>query len=201
VLSSERRYHLGGIKPSRRVECENVWGERGDSAPPGFTRQILSLNPAPDCKADQGMHSADSAKVLENPQPRSNETPDATRLKRKGAINSMAFDFDPTDLPQWLRWPALPSVPLCPGLPGSPLSRGVRAENVQPRRRAYALSSGKGLARGRGCRLHLQRRFLMPPPVAVRSQQGPGRYRTCAPACKAARRLIVGSRPRKAYGV
>jgi hypothetical protein len=50
------------------------------------------------------MHSADSAKVLENPQPRSNETPDATGLKRKGAINSMAFDFDPTDLPQWLRW-------------------------------------------------------------------------------------------------
>jgi len=43
--------------------------------------------------------------------------PDATRIKRKGEINSMAFDFDPKALPEWLRLPALPPAPSLPPLP------------------------------------------------------------------------------------
>lgn len=51
-----------------RIGAENYLVRKGDSDPNGFTRQILSLNPATDSKADQGIHSADSGKVLQNPQ-------------------------------------------------------------------------------------------------------------------------------------
>ena len=56
------------------------WCERGDMNPHGFTRQILSLNLATDSKADQSLTSADSGKVLQNPQPRRNNL----EPKRKG---------------------------------------------------------------------------------------------------------------------
>jgi len=51
----------------------NCWCESGDSNPHGFPRQILSLNPGTDSKADQSAVSAESGKVLQNPQPPGNK--------------------------------------------------------------------------------------------------------------------------------
>jgi len=57
-----------------QVVAGKAWCERGESPPHGFPRQILSLNPATDSKADHQVTSADSGKVLQNPQPRRNKT-------------------------------------------------------------------------------------------------------------------------------
>jgi hypothetical protein len=54
----------------------NCWCERGDSNPHGFTRQILSLQPATDSKQDQQGNSVDRGKVLQNPQLPRNKTQD-----------------------------------------------------------------------------------------------------------------------------
>jgi integrase len=64
-------------------EFVSDWCERGDSNPHGFTRQILSLNSAVDSKEHQSLSSAESGKVLQNPQPPRNQDSSAERQKTK----------------------------------------------------------------------------------------------------------------------
>jgi len=60
----------GGMAKNR--ETLQVWCERGDSNPHGFTRQIISLKQGDDSKEDQQPTSAESSKTGKNPQPRRN---------------------------------------------------------------------------------------------------------------------------------
>jgi hypothetical protein len=70
TLNVDWKKAVGRFKIGPRI----YWCERGDSNPHGFPRQILSLHPATDFKQDHQGTSADSGKVLQNPQPRRNKS-------------------------------------------------------------------------------------------------------------------------------